>query len=102
MRCYNGDDPVRQDSHTDFEYVRPFAKIHDTRTVIHEIPDTDRNYRYRGVFIDIFAIVLMSFVSLFISLVESFQTPFPCIVLNILKIDSEVGLRLFFHVCLAD
>ncbi len=56
MRCYNGDDLVWQDSHTDFEYVQPFAKIRDTRTVIHEIPDTDRNYRYKGVFIDIFAI----------------------------------------------
>ncbi|WP_297063981.1 LicD family protein [uncultured Duncaniella sp.] len=56
MRAYDGGDLVWQDSRSDFEYVQPFAKIRDTRSVIHEIPDTDRNYRYRGVFIDIFAI----------------------------------------------
>lgn len=55
MRDYEGDDLVWQDSRTDVDYVQPFAKIRDTHTEINEVGGVDINYKYRGVFIDIFA-----------------------------------------------
>lgn len=45
-----------QDSSTDVDYVQPFAKIRDTHTIIHEIPDVDKVYKYRGVYIDVFVL----------------------------------------------
>lgn len=56
MRSYSGSDLVWQDSSTDPEYVQPFAKIRDTHTVIHELDDADRYYKYRGVYIDVFVL----------------------------------------------
>ncbi|MCM1076579.1 MAG: LicD family protein [Bacteroides sp.] len=49
-------DMAWQDSSTDIEYVQPFAKIRDTHTIIHEIPDVDKVYKHRGVFIDVFVL----------------------------------------------
>ena len=56
MMDYSGDDLVWQDSSTDYEYVQPFAKIRDTHTEICELENADRNYKYRGAFIDVFVL----------------------------------------------
>lgn len=65
MRNYDGKDLVWQDSKSDPEYVQPFAKIRDTHTIIEEVEGTQANYRYCGVFIDVFVIQPSS--SLFLS-----------------------------------
>lgn len=49
-------DMVWQDADSDRDYVQPFAKIRDTNTEISEDPFLDRNYRFKGVFIDVFAL----------------------------------------------
>lgn len=56
MLAYKGDDIVWQDASTDVEYVQPFAKLRDTHSVINELEDADRNYKYRGVYIDVFVL----------------------------------------------
>lgn len=75
MREYEGSDLVWQDSATDHEYVQPFAKIRDTHSEICEVGDADANYKYRGVFIDIFAMLPSSSRRLY-KLGEKFQRVF--------------------------
>lgn len=43
-----------QDTLTDPVYVQPFAKFRDAATEIHEPGTFDNEYKYRGVYIDIF------------------------------------------------
>ena len=65
MLAYRGNDLIWQDASTDPEYVQPFAKIRDTRTQISELENADRNYRFRGVFIDVFVLRPSSSVKLY-------------------------------------
>jgi len=45
---------VLQTHQTDRNYVLPIAKLRDTTSHITEFRNADRNYKYRGIFIDIF------------------------------------------------
>lgn len=56
MASYPADDMAWQDAATDRNYVQPFAKIRDVNTEISEDPFLDTTYRYRGVYIDVFAL----------------------------------------------
>jgi lipopolysaccharide cholinephosphotransferase len=47
-------DFVIQTHETDCNYVLPFAKLRDKRSLITEHKNCDRNYKFRGIFIDIF------------------------------------------------
>jgi lipopolysaccharide cholinephosphotransferase len=50
------EDLLWQDSNNDPEYVQPFAKIRDKYSVITEVENSDKEYKYRGAFIDIFVL----------------------------------------------
>lgn len=45
---------VLQINSTDRNYVAPYAKLRERTSIITEIEDKDKNYKYRGIFIDIF------------------------------------------------
>lgn len=45
---------VWQDSETDKAYINPFAKIRDPKTVIEENDPYGWDYKYRGLFVDVF------------------------------------------------
>lgn len=47
---------VLQTHQTDKNYVAPYAKIKDTRSIVYENDNRDRNYKYRGIYIDVFPI----------------------------------------------
>ena len=45
---------VLQTMHTDSNYVAPYAKLRETDSYISEVNNIGRNYKYNGVYIDIF------------------------------------------------
>ena len=47
---------VLQTMHTDSNYVAPYAKLRETDSYISEVNNIGRNYKYNGVYIDIFYI----------------------------------------------
>lgn len=47
-------DMVLQDHSTDPDYYHPYLKIRDLNSKIYETEDEDMNYKYRGVYIDVF------------------------------------------------
>ena len=50
------DDYVLQTHNTDPEYFAPYAKLRDIHSFINEINSNDIWYKYKGLYIDIFAI----------------------------------------------
>lgn len=51
-----GNNVVFQTHDSDSEYFAPYGKIRDLRSIIEEGNSHDRYYKYRGVYIDVFAI----------------------------------------------
>lgn len=47
---------VLQDHSTDYNYLVPFAKLRDLNSVIKEVTTNDLNYKYKGIYIDIFCV----------------------------------------------
>lgn len=50
----SSDKYVIQNHNTDKAYVAPYIKIRDTKSKIYEHNNVDMNYKYKGIFIDIF------------------------------------------------
>jgi lipopolysaccharide cholinephosphotransferase len=55
MEVLDSKDYAVQTSETDPAYIYPFAKLRDLHTVIDEADGLDRQWKYRGRFIDIFS-----------------------------------------------
>ncbi len=47
---------VLQTHQTDKSYVAPYAKIRDTQSIVYENNNIDQNYKYRGIYVDVFPI----------------------------------------------
>lgn len=47
---------VLQTHKTDKSYVAPYAKIRDTGSIVYENNNIDQNYKYRGIYVDVFPI----------------------------------------------
>lgn len=47
-------DMVLQDHSTDSDYYHPYLKIRDLKSKIYETGNEDINYKYRGIYIDVF------------------------------------------------
>ncbi len=45
---------ILQTHHTDRNFVFPIAKVRDKNSVVYELKDADKNYKYRGIYIDLF------------------------------------------------
>ena len=52
---------VLQTSHTDKNYVAPYSKIRETNSIISEVNNIGTNYKYSGIYIDIFYLEPMSY-----------------------------------------
>lgn len=59
-----------QNNRTDLEYLAPYAKLRDPHSYLKENNTNDLNYRFHGIYIDIFCIEPSS--SLFITRISSF------------------------------
>lgn len=92
---------VWQDSVTDPEYVQPFAKIRDTRSQINELENADANYRYRGVFIDVFALRPSSSLVLY-KMCGKIQNLFFYRVMNISNRAIRRSILSFSHHCITN
>ena len=65
METLNHPDYVVQTSDSDPAYIYPFAKLRDLHTVIDEADGLDRQWKYRGRFIDIFSMEPSSSLAVF-------------------------------------
>lgn len=105
LRCLMADSAdnglVWQDALTDSEYVQPFAKIRDTHTQINELEDADVNYKYRGVFIDVFALKPSSSLTLY-RFCSKIQNLFFYRVKNISNRTLRRSILAFSHVCITN
>ena len=54
-----------QDHSTDNEYLAPYAKLRDTKSILKETNTNDLNYKYHGLYIDIFCMSPSSSLFLF-------------------------------------
>lgn len=47
---------VLQSHKTDKSYVAPYIKVRDTQSMVYEHNNIDQNYKYRGIYVDVFPI----------------------------------------------
>lgn len=51
---FENDDFVIQDNFSDEEYITPYPKIRDKKSIVKETHNRDNYFKYKGVFIDVF------------------------------------------------
>ena len=83
---------ILQTHKTDKGYVAPYAKIRDLNSLIVECHNCDINYKYRGIYIDIFPMEKCSY--FFTRIADAMHIRF---IYNISHVSAGIFRRLYLH-----